>query len=388
MSANKYYQRFNVAQRLEHVLLVLVFTTLGITGLIQKYAESPVSIWVVTSLGGITVTRLIHRYAAITFILEAVYHFVVVGYKLFVLKLEASMLPGIKDALDALQVMAYNLGMRKGKPKMGRFNFAEKAEYWAMLWGLVLMGLTGVMMWNPILTTRLLPGQFIPAAKVAHGLEGVLAVLAIILWHFYNVHLKTWNASMIAGKLTSHQMADEHGLELEQIEKGEVHQKPSAEVIRRRAALYVPVAAVMAITLTAGFFWWINFKEKTITTVPPAENVVVYVVQTPTALPTAEPTPTPAPTTEGGAAASTWDGGIGELFAQKCKSCHGTMGGLSLGSYADAMKGSDKGAVITPGDAQGSVLVELLVKGGHPGSCTEDELQTIILWIDAGAMEK
>ena len=102
-------------------------------------------------------------------------------------------------ALDALQWFRYNLGMAEKPPKMPRYNFMEKAEYWAMAWGLVLMGLTGLMLWNPIATTNILPGTFIPAAKAAHGAEAVLAVLAIILWHFYHVHIKHWNWAMIKG---------------------------------------------------------------------------------------------------------------------------------------------------------------------------------------------
>lgn len=85
-----------------------------------------------------------------------------------------------------------------------------------------MMGLTGFMLWNPIITARILPGEFIPAAKVAHGLEAVLAVLAILLWHFYGVHLKTWNWSMIKGTLTKHQMLEEHAKEVEEIANGEV----------------------------------------------------------------------------------------------------------------------------------------------------------------------
>ena len=86
-------------------------------------------------------------------------------------------------------------------PQEARYTFGEKVEYWSVVWGTVIMAVTGFMMWNPISTLRFLPGEAIPAAKAAHGGEAVLAVLAIIIWHFYHVHIKTFNKSMFTGKL-------------------------------------------------------------------------------------------------------------------------------------------------------------------------------------------
>ena len=175
------FVRFQVAQRIEHLILIISFTTLGLTGLPQKYSLSPISQAIISGLGGIEAIRVIHRIAATIFVLEAVYHLVVAGYKIYVLRKQASMVPGVKDGVDAFQWFVYNLGLRKELPKMPRYNFGEKIEYWAMLWGLLLMGLTGFMLWNPLATVRFLPGQFIPAAKAAQGGEAVLAVLGIVL---------------------------------------------------------------------------------------------------------------------------------------------------------------------------------------------------------------
>ena len=97
-----------------------------------------------------------------------------------------------------------------------------------MVWGTFIMIITGFMMWNPIATTNYLPGQFIPAAKVAHGGEAVLAALAIILWHFYHVHLRHFNKSMFIGKMTRHEMEEEHPAELALIEAGKDLQAAAA----------------------------------------------------------------------------------------------------------------------------------------------------------------
>ena len=155
--------------------------------------------------------RIIHRIAAVGIVVQSVYHVLVLGYKIWVRRIEMTMLPGLKDVTDAVDLVRYNLGLTKEHPKMPRYNFGEKVEYWAMVWGTVIMAITGFMLWNPIAATRLLPGQAIPAAKAAHGAEAILAVLAILIWHFYNVHLKSLNKSMFNGKMAHHQMEEEHG---------------------------------------------------------------------------------------------------------------------------------------------------------------------------------
>ncbi len=88
------------------------------------------------------------------------------------------------------------------------------------------MIITGFMMWNPIATARFLPGDFIPAAKAAHGGEALLAVLAIIVWHMYGVHIKHFNKSMFTGKISEEEMLDEHPLELADIKAG-IANRPS-----------------------------------------------------------------------------------------------------------------------------------------------------------------
>jgi cytochrome b subunit of formate dehydrogenase len=385
MSAeNKTYHRFDVARRIEHLLLIISFTTLGVTGLIQKYALSSISVTLVSLLGGIETVRIIHRIAATLFILEGVYHFIHLGYLLYVQRKQATMVPGIKDGKDAVQSFLYNLGFAKEAPKMPRYNFTEKMEYLAMLWGFIAMGLTGFMLWNPIATTRILPGEFIPAAKVAHGLEAVLAVLAIILWHFYNVHIKHWNWAMIRGTMTRHQMIEEHGEELEAIESGKIDVEVDPQTYKKRMAIFMPLSIVFAVALVAGLIYFITFEETAITTIQPVyADVEVFVPRTPTPLPTLPPTPTPNPVT-----ANTWDGSIGALFEEKCGLCHGSNGGLSLSSYGDVFAGGTNGAVLVPGDPEASKLFTIAAPdSSHPGVFSEDEWDRVRIWIKNGAQK-
>jgi cytochrome b subunit of formate dehydrogenase/mono/diheme cytochrome c family protein len=390
---NQSYLRFNLAQRAEHIILILSFTILGLTGLPQKYPLASISQAIITALGGIETIRIIHRIAATVFLVEAIYHLVVAGYKLFVRREEASMLPTIKDGTDAFQAFLYNLGLRKDAPRMPRYNFAEKAEYWAMLWGLLVMALTGFMLWNPIATTNLFPGEFIPAAKVAHGGEAVLAVLAIILWHFWNVHLKMFNKSMFTGKLNRHEMEEEHGFELDRIESGRLPQPAPLEVQRQRRTIFIPVAAIASLVLLGGVYWFVSFEKTSITTIPPAEQARVFDPQTPTPVPptpTPAPTATPAPTSnaptttgeQGAGASIAWDGDLDFTFKQRCGTCHGTTGGFSAATYADVMKKVD------PGNPDSSDVVKVQQVGNHPGKFTADELTRVVDWIKAGAPEK
>lgn len=390
MSKNhKTYTRFDVAQRIEHLILIVSFTTLAITGLVQKYPFNPVSLWVVSTLGGIEFTRIIHRIAAVVFVLQSVYHLIVAGYKLYVQRKQATMLPGIKDATDGIQHFLFNLGIRKDRPKMGRYNFAEKVEYWAMLWGLVLMALTGFMLWNPIATSNILPGQFIPAAKVAHGAEAVLAVLAIILWHFYNVHVKMFNKSMFTGKLTRHEMEEEHALELEQIEAGTLPEAPPEAVAKKRRMIFLPISAILTITFVIFLYWFLTFEQTAITTIQPVSGAAgsAFSPRTPTPAPTSAPTPTREAIVVEETGPLTWNTGIGEIVGLRCGSCHGAMGGLAVSSYADVMRGGNAGPAVISGDAQNSPLVSYVSDGRHPGRFEEAELELIVTWINEGAKE-
>jgi len=222
MNPQARYLRFHWTQRIEHVLLLLSFTTLAVTGLAQKYANAGVSQTVLRSLGGIENTRTIHHVAAALMMFEAIYHLAAMGYKVFVRRSRMTMLPTLKDMRDGLQALLYNVGLRKQRPQGDRYTFEEKAEYWALIWGTAIMALTGFMMWNPIATTNLLPGQVIPAAKAAHSNEALLAFLVIVTWHIYNSifspEVFPLDTAIFTGKISRERMVHEHPLELARIE--------------------------------------------------------------------------------------------------------------------------------------------------------------------------
>jgi cytochrome b subunit of formate dehydrogenase len=390
------YVRFTLSDRAQHLLVVLTFTTLAITGLVQEYALSPVSLFIIRLWGGVDNVRATHHVAAAVLMLIVIYHLINTGYKIFVLHDRLTMLPVLQDIKDAWTAFAYNLGLGKIRPQAGRYTFEEKAEYWALVWGILIMGVTGFMMWNPLATVRFLPGEFIPAAKAAHGAEAVLAVLAILVWHMYGVHLKRFNKAMWTGGLSEEEMLHEHPLELADIKAGLTIRTPSVTALRKRQFIYYPIALILGIAMLFGVYGFVSGEQTAITTVPrQVPTIVVYVPETPTPLPptpTSLPSPTPLPTivaTSGTTMPLTWVQ-VGPIFAAKCLQCHGANGtaGLNLSTYASAMKGAKDGPVILPNDAAKSKLFQIQSAGGHFGQLSADELAIIEAWINAGAPEK
>ncbi len=297
MPANpKSWRRFTVPQRMEHLVLTLSFTILGVTGLVQKYALNSLSEWLIEMMGGIQSTRILHRAAAIILSLLAVYHIISVAYKLFVHRVPMTLFPSTKDIKDGFHSLRYSLFLSKNPPKMPRYNFAEKLEYWALIWGGIIMGVTGFMLWNPLITTTFLPGQFIPAAKAVHGAEAVLAVLAILVWHFYNVHIKMFNKSMFTGKLTRHQMEEEHGAEWDEIVSGKTHPEPSDPIRHRRQIIFFFIATLIAVGGAGTVYWAATAEATAIEILPePISRPEIYSPETPGSPLTTKSEPVSAP---------------------------------------------------------------------------------------------
>jgi cytochrome b subunit of formate dehydrogenase len=268
-TVTKAYMRFPLARRIEHWVMMLSFTLLGMTGLPQRFPDAGLSKAILGILGGIESLRTIHHVAAIVMMFGTAWHILVMGYSVFVLRDQMSMLPTLQDAKDGLQALLYNIGYAKTYPQMGRYTFEEKMEYWAFVWGAIVMGATGFLMWNPITATQYLPGELVPAAKAAHGGEAVLAVLAIIIWHMYGVHIKRFNKAMFNGKMTEEDMLHEHPLELADIKAGIADRRPDAATLRKRQMIYYPIAAILTITMLGGIYGFINAEETALTTIPP-----------------------------------------------------------------------------------------------------------------------
>jgi formate dehydrogenase gamma subunit len=179
--------RMNLWFRVAHWGIMVSFPTLVFTGFALKYPESwwskPLLLW--ESHFG--VRGGLHRTAAIVMILATLYHFVHLALKKRDRAFVWAMIPTIKDATDMLQVFRYNLGLTKQEPQFAKFNYAEKMEYWAFLWGTVVMGVSGFLLWFNNFTLRHFPKWVADAATAVHWYEALLATFSILIWHFYLV---------------------------------------------------------------------------------------------------------------------------------------------------------------------------------------------------------
>jgi cytochrome b subunit of formate dehydrogenase len=219
-----YYQRFSLKQRIEHFLGMSAFILLSLTGFPQKFFDAGWAKAIVGSLGGVGATRMIHRGCGLIFGALFVFHFATNIAMLFDRRRASfALVPTRKDFSDAVATLKYYLGLTEKTPRFDRFDYRQKFEYWGLSAGAVIMLITGLILYLPTLVTRLLPGELIPAAKVAHSSEGLMALLVVVLWHIYNAHLNPdvfpFDTTIFTGKISRERMLHEHPLELERLER-------------------------------------------------------------------------------------------------------------------------------------------------------------------------
>jgi formate dehydrogenase gamma subunit len=214
------FERLTLNQRIQHWALILSFAVLVATGLPLLYPQSGVSQGVIHFLGGVGLRPAVHRGAAILQIGLVLYHGLYVlfsrrGYWEF-----RQLLPAFQDARDLFQMLSLYLGLGTTRPAFGRYNYIEKFEYLAVGWGSVIMIGTGLLLWAPHLTLSILPKWVMDITLVVHSWEALLAFLAIIVWHMYNVH---WNPSAfpmstvwLTGKIGEREFRENHPLEYQQ----------------------------------------------------------------------------------------------------------------------------------------------------------------------------
>lgn len=261
MEGKRYYQRFTVPLLVEHWLMALSFTMLALTGLPQMFSRYGHG-WakgLIALMGGIEQIRLIHRVFALVMILTCIYHLLAWAYRTVVLRVPFTMLPRLRDVKDFIDVLRYNLGLSEERPRFDRYSYEQKIEYWAMVWGSIVMIGTGFMLWRPVLFTHILPGQAIPTARLIHGSEALLAVLSILTWHVYHVHIRRFNKSIFTGKMSEEEMAEEHPLELERLRRGEAISNVNRASIRWRQAIFIPLASSITVLLLIGLSHLVRF---------------------------------------------------------------------------------------------------------------------------------
>ena len=226
-------ERMTLHQRWQHVALFTSFMVLVLTGFALKYPDS----WLAALLAmSERVRGITHRVAAVVLIGVGLYHLVYVAVTRDGRRLVTDFLPTPKDASDACGVLLHYAGFRSDKPEFARFNYAEKAEYWALVWGLIVMAASGIMLWAKVAAGNLFARWWLDVATAIHFYEAVLATLAIVVWHFYQVFLDPdvypMNWAWWDGKMSFEHYREEHGLDSQTLlaaSRADAEAKSSAE---------------------------------------------------------------------------------------------------------------------------------------------------------------
>ena len=225
LAASPAVTRLSPLERLQHVLLLASFALLGYTGFAIKFPSAWFAAWFVKLEGAHSWRVATHKGAAATLLALSVLH---VGYLVLTRRGRArlrAIWPRPRDVRETAHAVLHKLGVVKEAPRFGEFNYAEKAEYWALVWGIAIMGLTGLYMWLEPHIYRHFPFWLYQVLRAIHFYEAVLAVSAIIVWHLYAVifdpAVYPMNFAWLDGKMTRAVLRHEKPAYLEEIEEEE-----------------------------------------------------------------------------------------------------------------------------------------------------------------------
>jgi formate dehydrogenase subunit gamma len=257
-------RRFTRRHIVNHFVMIACFIGLVVTGMPQKYASTEWAKGVVLIIGGVERVRWVHHFLGTLMAFQLVWHFLEAIWLHFVRRLPMPMVPRLKDVTDFRDQVRFNLGVADNPPAMGRYTFAEKLEYLALVWGTVLMVATGVFLLYPVRWSSLFPGEVILAAKAAHGGEALLAFLSILTWHAYFVHFRHWNTSIFNGHLDEHAYAEEHALELAEIRRGDV---PAPRPVGKVRVAVFTLAVILTVGTVIALMAWLGASGAAIKTI-------------------------------------------------------------------------------------------------------------------------
>ena len=223
----RYYRRFEPIERVMHVLLMLTFIGCALTGVPLLFADHEWAGWFVTLLGGFKAAALIHRICGGLMTVVFVGHVLRVFVRAFMAEDwlayfwgPYSLVPNLKDGKDIVGMFKWFLG-KGARPQFDRYTYWEKFDYWAVFWGMFIIGGSGLMLWFPMFFSAFLPGWVFNVATIIHGEEALLAVGFIFTVHFFNGHLRPEKFPMdlvvFTGRLPEHELKDERPVEFERL---------------------------------------------------------------------------------------------------------------------------------------------------------------------------
>jgi len=227
--AQRYYRRFTPLERIMHVALMLTFVGCALTGLPLLYSNQTWATTLSHLLGGFETAGVVHRLCAFVMIVVFVSHVVLVFGKaiarrnvLAILWGPDSLVPQPQDGIDIWRNLKWFVG-RGPRPQFDRWTYWEKFDYWAVFWGMFIIGGSGLLLWFPVFFAKLLPGWMFNIASLVHGEEALLAVGFIFTIHFFNGHLRPEKFPMdtviFTGRVPEHELKTERRFEYDRLSR-------------------------------------------------------------------------------------------------------------------------------------------------------------------------
>jgi len=261
----QYVRRFTKLNSRMHVVIILTFLLLAMTGLPLKFHAAPWAQTLINLLGGIDSARFIHRFAALgTFGYMGLHlgHLFIrwtINKERGLLWGPNSMVPQPRDLRDFAANIRYFLYLGE-RPPGDRWTYFEKFDYLAVFWGVMIIGLSGLMLWLPGLFTSFMPGWALNAAYVIHSDEALLATGFIFVFHFFHTHLRPESFPMdlvvFLGKMPLQQFKSERPLEYQRMldnnELDDYLVDPPTAAELRKAYIWGTVFLLIGIALAIG----------------------------------------------------------------------------------------------------------------------------------------
>lgn len=267
---DQWVQRFTGLERTLHIFVNISFILLAMTGLPMMFSEHPGAQFLATLMGGQPTMRYIHFVCAgITFgyftvhLLYVVLKFITTrNYRMF--WGVDSMVPNLKDFQDLYGMCRWFLYLSP-PPKLERWTYWEKFDYWAVFWGVGMIGVSGLLLANPELFSRILPGDILNVAAVIHGEEALLAVGFIFVFHFFHNHLRPENfpidISIYTGRIPlerfKHERVEQYQRLVEEGKLDDVLVGPPSRGTTVAATLFGSTIVVIGLVLITVVFWTI-----------------------------------------------------------------------------------------------------------------------------------
>lgn len=221
-------KRFTTMQRLSHFGLIITFMLLSVTGLAWMYIETGWGQGLANIFGGYTNVLEVHRITGLILLIGFALH---IFYMLFIIDWNRfpksilgpdSMVFQKADLIDFVKHLGWIVGLRK-EPRFERWSWWEKFDYWAVWWGLLIVGVTGLMLYNPVLSSDYMPGWLLNVALWVHRIEAILAMAHIFTIHFFVEHFRPrcfpFSATMFEGSKDIEHLRQEHPAWVERMEK-------------------------------------------------------------------------------------------------------------------------------------------------------------------------